>query len=75
MNLDQNKIEDARLSFMSGHASFSAFCMTYTVVSLLSFMISNYRLNEISTKQKINQFVLRPTVLHPAQSESAVGLN
>lgn len=32
--VDQDKIKDARLSFMSGHASFSAFCMTYTVVSI-----------------------------------------
>lgn len=36
-NPDQDKVEDARKSFMSGHASFSAFCMTYTVVSLNLF--------------------------------------
>jgi len=51
--LDRHKIEDAHLSFMSGHASFSAFCMTYTV-----FYIQHKLDNRIGLVKKLFQFLL-----------------
>jgi len=53
MNTDVKKIKDSRLSFMSGHASFSAFCMTYAV-----FYIQHKLDKRAGLVKKLIQFAL-----------------
>ncbi len=57
---DDQRKRDARLSFMSGHSSFAAYCLIYLVVSylwaFLLFIIKTKLMNNFSNKLTLNPY-------------------